>query len=207
MNLIYFILFILITPTPFFFLRFSTVHYANDLQEIAEISSKFGIPSVGILRQESLVPQGSPGIGTKSVSSFRGNKGSSVTHPLEQNQNSFLVKKQCFNVFSTNSRYTEILNIENGRQNCFSSLIIFVIESVKNSIENSQNKKVQHDEKNEEFHQENRNQNILHLGAISISPLIGDLCCGIFEIRNTASLIDYLLSLGLDINNNRNDNN
>ena len=138
-----------------------------------------------------------------------------MTHPLEQNRNSLLVKQQCFNVFSTNSRYTEILNIENGRQNCFSSLIIFVIESVKNSIENSQNRKVQHDEKNEEFYHENRsasgdkqiNHNILHLGAISISPLIGDLCCGIFEIRNTASLIDYLLSLGLHINNNRNDNN
>ena len=191
-----------------FVVRFSSAHYANDLQEISEISSKFGIPSVGILRQESLVPQGSPGIGTKPVSPFRANNVSSGT------QNSFLVKKQCFSVFSTNFRHTEILNIENGRQNCFLSIIIFVIESLKNSIENSQNKKNHHDDVNEDFNHENRgngdkmlNQNIPHLGAISISPLISDLCYAIFKIRSTANLVDYLLSLGLDINYNRNDNN
>lgn len=196
------------------------------------MSSLYGIPSVGILKQESIVPQGSPGIGTKPTSPFGENHGIglSANYSGIKNQNFSLMKKSSFDVFSSNFRNIEILRVEAGRQNCFMCLIIFVIESLKSNIENSKNKKsinlgrnnetgigLNEDDRGREKGSEDEilgrsisgiNQNnTQYTGNFCLSPLMSDLCFEIFEIRNTNTLIDYLIGLGFNINDNRNDYN
>ena len=125
---------------------------------------------MGLLRQETLQAQGSPGSGIKSSLSPGAALGGNI------------VAKPHFNVFCVDSRCTDILTVEIGRQNCFMSIIVFLLKSVKSAAEAS----------------------ITHYRAVGgtsgvyVSPVLRDICLEVFQMRDISALLDLLVTLGLD---------
>ena len=163
--------------------RFSAAHFATAISEISDITLAHGAPSVGILRQETYLPQGSPGAPGSGVK-----LGVAGILGLSPGGKSSIIAKPCFNVFSTDSRITEILNVEIGRQNCFLSIIVFLLESMKVAAATSSGNK--------------RGSGGLggmrQLENIYVSPVIRDVCLEVFEMRDITSLFDYLSGMGFE---------
>ena len=151
-------------------IRFSAAHFANSVQETSELLTSQGSPVVGILRQETLMAQGSPGSGVKP--------NLPPGAPLGGN----IIAKPHFNVFCAESRSTDILSVEMGRQNCFTSIIIFLLKSVKTAAEAS----VTH------------HRTVGGTSGVYVSPVLRDVCLEVFQVKDMSSLLDLLDALGLD---------
>lgn len=81
--------------------------------------------------------------------------------------------KPHFDVFCTDSRLMEILTIESGRQNCFMSIIVFLLKSLKAATEGQ----------------------VSHYrggGGKYVAPVTEEACLEVFQTRDIDSLIEYL---------------
>ena len=165
--------------------RYSSAHYVTSVQDIPELSCAHttthgpGSPLVGILRHENLSSQSAgshglgPGTGT-GTGTGHGMGGGPFTKPH-------------FDVFCTDSRLTEILNIESGRQNCFMSIIVFLLRSLKAATE---------------CHVSHNRVAGGGGGGVGggkyVAPVIEEICLEVFQTRDIESLIEYLISIGFD---------
>ena len=178
--------------------------------EITEISLLHGTSCVGILRQETFLTPGSPGLGL----GVNGVPSPTPTPRSSSGSNSGgVVVKPYFNVFSTDSRSTEILNVEGGRQNCFLSILVFLLESLKVAAETSNTTSTTtsfHSATSRmrsgsdglrDFHDgdlgSNPRRNVLS-GPVYVSSVIRDISLEIFQSRDLSSLFDYLSGYGID---------
>ena len=93
-----------------------------------------------------------------------------------------IIAKPHFNVFCAESRSTDILSVEMGRQNCFTSIIIFLLKSVKTAAEAS----VTH------------HRTVGGTSGVYVSPVLRDVCLEVFQVKDMSSLLDLLDALGLD---------
>jgi hypothetical protein len=150
--------------------RFSAAHFASTVQEISELLTSQSSPLVGILRQETLMAQGSPGSGVKPSLSPGTSLGGNV------------IAKPHFNVFCVDSRCTDILTVEMGRQNCFTSIIVFLLKSLKTAAEAS----VTH------------HRTMGGTSGMYVSPVLRDVCLEVFQVKDISSLLDLMATLGMD---------
>mmetsp|Transcript_17945 Transcript_17945/g.17260 ORF Transcript_17945/g.17260 Transcript_17945/m.17260 type:complete len:456 (+) Transcript_17945:749-2116(+) len=166
--------------------KFSSIHYIQDVPSISTIASVTGTPLVGILRQENAsINPTSPGLGSPGFA-----LGVSPGTP----KNGVLIKPN-FSVFMVDGRCIEVLEVEEGRQNCFLSILIFLLESLKIGVQNSHGKKVEAVNISLEH---NTKINSQVQSGISLSPVIRDICLEIFNVRDVPGLLDYLYGFGLD---------
>jgi hypothetical protein len=132
--------------------------------------------TLGILRQENATLPGSPG---GNISPGAGiNLGGKI---LSGGKGIGLVVKPCFSVFSTDNKFTEILTIEDGRQNSFLSVIVFLLESLR-AIMRGYNSSRAGDGQN----------------GVYVSSVINDLCLEVFQMRDINAVLDYFTNLGMD---------
>jgi hypothetical protein len=80
-------------------------------------------------------------------------------------------------------RNIEILEIEEGRQNCFLCILIFMLESLKVGV----NVSLEHNKLSSQPQ-----------SGIYLSPVIRDICLEVFNVKDVAGLLDYLYGFGLD---------
>lgn len=151
--------------------RYSSAHYVTAVQDIPELSSAHTSTQgpgslIGILRLDSLSSH-SPGahaLGTGAGA------GTGFKYP---GMGGGTAAKPHFDVFCTDSRLTEILTIESGRQNCFMSIIVFLLKSLKAATDGQ----------------------VSHYrggGGKYVAPVIEEACLEVFQTRDIDSLIEYL---------------
>ena len=152
------------------------------MQDIPELSCAHttthcpGSPLIGILRHDNLSSQspGSHGLGFGTGTGT----GTGTGHGMGGGP----IIKPHFDVFCTDSRLTEILNIESGRQNSFMSIIVFLLRSLKAATEGHVS----------------YNRAGGGGGGRYVAPVIEEICLEVFQTRDIESLIEYLISIGFD---------
>ena len=155
--------------------RFSDIHFATAITEVAELGTAHS-NCVGIIRQESQQTTQSPG------GIFSSGYGSGVKNIMSPGVQSMGAgNNPHFNVFCADSRCADILIVEDGRQNCYMAIIVFLLMYVKNATESSLS----------------HSRTAGGHGAY-VSPVIRALCLEVFQMRDMNSLLDYLDTLGMD---------
>ena len=146
------------------------------MTEVAELGSAHS-NCVGIIRQEAQQTAQSPG------GMYSSGHGSGVKNIMSPGVQSMGVGNTPphFNVFCADSRCADILVVEDGRQNCYMAIIVFLLTSVKNAAESS----------------------LTHSRTVGghsayVSPVIRALCLEVFQMRDMNSLLDYLSTLWMD---------
>ena len=150
--------------------RYSSAHYVTAVQDIPELSSAHTSTQgpgslIGILRLDSLSSH-SPGTGTGTGAGA----GHGIKYP---GMGGGSAAKPHYDVFCTDSRLTEILTIESGRQNCFMSIIVFLLKSLKAATEGQVSQ-------------------YRGGGGKYVAPVIEEACLEVFQTRDIDSLIGYL---------------